>query len=136
MWQLISDPARTAFNIVTLPEDMSVNESIELHAAAQEKGLPPGKAIVNAVYPDFFPHRRAALRRAREQAAPASDLSGRVALAALDAAVSSSAHREADEEMLAKLSALPLDRIELPFLFGPRIGPEELETLADALDHF
>jgi anion-transporting ArsA/GET3 family ATPase len=93
MWQLLSDPARTAFNIVTLPEDMSVNESLDLYAAAQAMGLPCGKVIVNGAYPDFFPNDRPALLRARERAGPPSDLTGRIARAALDAAVSSSSRR-------------------------------------------
>ena len=57
------------------------------------------------------------------------------ARAALDAAVSSSARHRADRNMVAKLAAaLPLDRVVLPRLFASRIGPAELETLADALD--
>jgi anion-transporting ArsA/GET3 family ATPase len=135
MWQLLSDPARTAFNIVTLPEDMSVNESLDLYAAVQAMGLPCGKVIVNGAYPDFFPNDRPALLRARERAGPPSDLTGRIARVALDAAVSSSSRHEADQEMLATLAAgVPLDRVVLPFLFRPRIGPEELELLADGLD--
>jgi anion-transporting ArsA/GET3 family ATPase len=134
MWRLLSDPARTAFNIVTLPEEMSVNESIELHAAARALGLPLGKLIVNGVHPDFFPNRASVLQSARARVAPAGDLTGRVARAALDAAVSSSARRQADQDMLAKLaSGLPLERIELPLLFPPRVGLQDLETLADRM---
>ena len=59
----------------------------------------------------------------------------RMGAAALDAAVSSVARRQADEEMLAKIAAeLPLDRVVLPRLYRPRIGPEELDMLADGLD--
>ena len=135
MWQLVSDPVRTAFNIVTLPEEMSVNESIELYAAAQALGLPWGTVIVNGVYPDFFPHDAGALQLAQARAEPAADLTGRIARAALDAAVSSSVRRQADQDMIARLaSRLAVDRIELPLLFTPRIGPEDLESLADRLD--
>jgi anion-transporting ArsA/GET3 family ATPase len=135
MWKLVSDPVRTAFNIVTLPEEMSVNESLELYAASQAMGLPAGTVIVNGVYPDFFPNDEPALRSARGRGEPAADLAGRIARAALDAAMSSAARHRADEDMVAKLaSGLPLDRVGLPLLFRPRIGPAELDTLADGLD--
>jgi len=135
MWRLVSNPATTAINIVTVPEEMSVNEAFDLFAAVQTKGIPSGKVIVNGVHPDFFPHELAALRQARQRSAIPSDLTGRVARAVLDAAVSSAVQRAAEEAMSAKLAAgLPLDRVTLPFIFQPRIGPEELGTLANALD--
>lgn len=139
MWQLVADPARTAFNIVTLPEEMSVNEAIDLHQAAAAMGLPHGKVIVNGIYPDFFPGDEAALltasARAPERGAAPADLSGRIARAALDAAASSVTRRQAHVETIAKLAArLPLERIELPYLFSPRIAADELATLAGPLD--
>ena len=137
MWLLITDPARTSLNIVSLPEDMSVSESIDLHEAAEKLGLPRGKVVVNGVYPDFFPDEHDHLRRLRDQAAPAEGLAARVARAAFDRAVSSVARREAQEEMIDTLAkALPQERIILPWLFRPRIGPEEIETLADGLQAF
>jgi len=131
MWRLLADPARTSLNIVTLPEDMPVNEAIELHEAAEKMGLPRGKVIVNGVYPDLFPDQHDDLRRMREQAAPSEGLAARVALAALDRAVSSVRRREAHEEMVETLArALPQERIILPWLFRPRLGLEDIETLA------
>jgi hypothetical protein len=95
-------------------------------------GLPPGKVIVN---PDFSPGDEAALVRARERGGAPADLEGRIARAALDAALSSVARRRAQGEMIARLAAgLPLDRIVLPFLFSPRQRLKEIATLADSLD--
>jgi anion-transporting ArsA/GET3 family ATPase len=137
MWHLVSDPARTAFNIVTLPEEMSVNESVDLYTASQALGLPAGKLIVNAVHPDAFGSDEAVLRQARARVPAPADLDGRVARAALDAALSSSARSRADREMLAKLASdVPLERVVLPFVFSPRIGPADLEALADGMDGF
>jgi anion-transporting ArsA/GET3 family ATPase len=139
MWQLVADPVHTAFNIVTLPEEMSVNEAIDLHQGAAAMGLPQGKVIVNGVYPDFFPGDEAVISSAGardgERAAAPADLSTRIARAALAAAASSVARRRSHVETIAKLAAgLPLEPIELPFLFSPRIGAEELAALAGRLD--
>jgi anion-transporting ArsA/GET3 family ATPase len=147
MWQLVSDADHAAFNIVTLPEEMSVNEAIELQAAAAAIGLPQGKVIVNGVYPDVFRGDEAALARAHDRGGEPADLAGRIARAALDAAMFSVARRRAQDETIARLAAslphsLPQgvphsvlhDRIVLPFLFSPRIGFQETATLADSLD--
>lgn len=137
MWRLLADPVRTAFNIVTGPEEMSVNEAIELHTAADEMGLPRGKIIVNGVYPDLFRGEGDGLRRLQGQSRPSEGLPGRIVRAALECAVSSSARHEAHEDMIAKLAgALPQERIVLPFLFRSRIGLEEIEALADHLEGF
>jgi len=137
MWQLVSDADHTAFNIVTLPEEMPVSEAIELHAAAVAMGLPQGKVIINGVHPDFFRGDEAALELAGKAAGEPADLTGRIARAALNAARSSVARRRAQEETIAKLAArLPLDRVVLPFLFSPQVRSQEIGTLADSLDGF
>ena len=137
MWQLLADPARTVLNIVTLPEEMPVNETIDLHEAAEKMGLPRGRIIVNGVCPDFFPDEHDHLRRLREQVVPSDEPDARVARAALDRAIASIAWREEQEEMIQTLAdRLPQERMILPLLFRPRIGPEEIETLADGLEAF
>jgi len=146
MWNLLADPARTALNIVALPEDMSVNESIDLQAAADELGLPRGKVVVNAVYPDVLhgdPGAADALRRMRERlmrspsATHPVDAPARVARAALDRAIAAVALHGAQEEMIAKLAAaLPQERIILPYLFPPHAAPDTIEALADAFAEF
>lgn len=137
MWELLTDPARTAFNIVTMPEEMPVNEAIDLHKAAEEIGLPAGKLVVNAVYPGLFDRDGEDLHRMRQQARPVDGLAGRIARAALESALSTAARRAMHEEMIGRLAAeAPRERVLLPFLFRPRIGPEEIETLADRLEGF
>lgn len=135
MWTLLTDPARTALNIVTLPEDMSVAEAIDLHRSATELGLPRGTIVVNGVVPDFFPAEHDLLRRLGASATTSHGPAAAVARAALDSALSSVERREAQEQMLATLAkALPHERIVLPWLFGPRIGPDQIETLADVIE--
>lgn len=135
MWELIADPARTAFNIVTLPEEMPVNESIDLHAAAAEVGLPEGGLFVNGLYPPLFDRAESdLLDDVRAKAKPEEGIPGVIASSALDAALVYRGRRALHEEMSAKLDKeLPLKRFDLPFLFRPRVGTEEVEMLADRL---
>jgi anion-transporting ArsA/GET3 family ATPase len=55
MVDLLSDPATTALQFVTAPEEMPVNETIELVARARtELQVPLGSVIVNRVLPEPF----------------------------------------------------------------------------------
>ncbi len=52
---LFRDPERAGVVLVTIAEDMPVNESIELHAAITgELGLPVAKIVINGVLPRLF----------------------------------------------------------------------------------
>lgn len=54
-WQLFSDPTRAGALLVTLPEDMPANETIELHTAlTQELRLPVAGLVINTVMPVLF----------------------------------------------------------------------------------
>ena len=92
MVELLSDPALTALNVVTAPEEMPVNETIELVARAREElNVPLGVVIVNRVLPELFTHadedgvRRAARAAAATRVLDAS-APGRARPAVLDAA--------------------------------------------------
>jgi len=53
--ELLQDPLRTAFHIVTTPAEMPVNEAVDLHKTARSRlHLPIGCLFVNQVYPPFF----------------------------------------------------------------------------------
>lgn len=136
MWELLTDARRTAFNVVTLAEEMPVNESIELHAAAMEMGLPEGKVIVNAVYPPMFDAEdEKMLRELDDSAEPKDTLQGRIARAALDAALVARGRQRLHEDQIGRLAKeLPVPRIELPFLFEPRLGTSEVVDLAKRLE--
>ncbi len=55
MVDLLSDPAITALQFVTAPEEMPVNETIELVARARaELHVPLGSVVVNRVLPEPF----------------------------------------------------------------------------------
>src|SRR6478752_5365320 len=72
---LIADPAVTAVNVVTTPEEMPVAETIELVARLRaEVEVPLGAVIVNRVLPELFTHSDEetfeALREPEATAAP------------------------------------------------------------------
>jgi len=47
-WELFTDPERSAFTLVSLPEDMPVNETLELASTLdKELGLPVGAVLLN-----------------------------------------------------------------------------------------
>lgn len=53
--KMLMDPTRTMINIVTLPEEMPVNEAIYLHKVARENlQIPTGFTFVNGVFPPLF----------------------------------------------------------------------------------
>jgi len=55
MSALLDDPATTALNIVTTPEEMPVAETIELVARVREElAVPLGAVVVNRVLPELF----------------------------------------------------------------------------------
>lgn len=54
-WEMFSDPAQSGVLLVTLPEDMPTNETLELHEAiTTELSLPICGLVVNHVTKDLF----------------------------------------------------------------------------------
>ena len=129
---LLIDPARTAILLVTLAEEMPVNESIELAGKLREKvGATVGPLIVNQLYPPRFvagPSHRAL--------ADLPDVSGDALLdPLLLRARIASRRREMNDRYLAKLSsALPMPQAQLPYLFAPDFGADQVEDLSQRLE--
>ena len=75
-WEMFRDPARSGVVVVTLPEEMPTNESLELCAALRDElTLPIAEIVVNSLLPPLFsePDARALaqLSQARRQHAGA-----------------------------------------------------------------
>jgi anion-transporting ArsA/GET3 family ATPase len=125
---LFQDEHRAGVVVVTLPEDMPVNETLELHAALRhELRMPVLELVVNRVLPPLFP----AAERAVMEALPAK-LGDGSPLAPLAAAAHVRAVRErVQAESLERLEReLPVPRVILPRLFVADFGRAEVETLA------
>jgi anion-transporting ArsA/GET3 family ATPase len=128
---LFRDPARAGVVIVSLAEEMPVQESIELHGILRtELVLPVKMLVVNQVLPRLF---QPAERETIEALPDALD--ARAALQPLAVAGRARAARESiQEESLKRLSEkLPgLPRVTLPLLFTPELGRAQVESLAEA----
>ena len=129
---LLSDPARCQVALVTLPEEMPVNEVVEAAYQLEDRvGIALGPVIVNAAYPS-----------AHGLAAPADDTlaAAGVMLDPGSAAGLEEARRfrqrrhELQEEQIRRLAEeLPLPQLRVPYLFTEAIGPRELDVLSAAL---
>jgi anion-transporting ArsA/GET3 family ATPase len=128
MWNLLIDPHRTALNIVTRPEDMPVNESIEFDAAATALGIPRGVLIVNGVCPELFANTAVA-----NEALARVRIGTPLAQTIVDVARSTVAKRDEQLKTIARLAAIPSPEIVVPLITGPRFGLGDVERLADAL---
>ncbi|MCX5744176.1 MAG: ArsA family ATPase [Proteobacteria bacterium] len=128
--QLLADPDRTAAVLVTLAEEMPVNEAIELEAKLGELGIVPQQIIVNQIYPEHFPPG-SPVARVLETITPATT----APLAALAAHGTLSR----DRRMLNAHYLLELRRrtkikvAELPILFASVFGRAQIEQLAAML---
>ncbi len=128
---LFRDPKRAGVVLVTLPEDMPVNETIELETAIRDElAMTSHLLVVNQVLPRLFsPAERGALRTLPDALADGSAARG-LALSGRTRA----AREEMQEDSLARLAdVLPaLPRITLPMLFVPEFRREAIESLSRA----
>ena len=130
--ELLADPDRCQVALVTLPEEMPVNEVVEAAYALEDRvGVSLGPVIVNACLPDdprLAVDPDEAARQVGVSLTPAQ-------VAALGHAAAFRAHRfRLQEEQRARLAdALPLPQLQAPFLFSATIGPAELDQLAASL---
>jgi anion-transporting ArsA/GET3 family ATPase len=128
---LLQDPRRTAAHLVTLAEEMSVVETLELARALRERvHVPIGATIVNRVRPAPLD---GGSRSLLERVAPGDPVLDRHLAAARWAL----ARFDAQQAQLAALRrSLPLQRalLALADVPEPAMGPAAVERLADELE--
>jgi anion-transporting ArsA/GET3 family ATPase len=129
---LLSDPDRCQVALVTLPEEMPVNEVIEAAYQLEDKvGIALGPVIVNGCYPPLDGLDQPAAVAA---AAAGVTLDGPLVEALEEAREFRLVRQRLQADQLERLAReLPLPQLRVPFLFASSIGPDELETLSDAL---
>jgi anion-transporting ArsA/GET3 family ATPase len=138
MGDLLADPAVTALNVVTTPEEMPVHETIELVGKVRETlPVPLGAVVVNRVLPELFTHADEVAFEALRQPAAVAALEGVVGpgigdvLTAADLAVTL---RRTRAQHLTKLrGAVELPLLYLPELFIRAQGMRVTRMVADSL---
>lgn len=142
MVHLLSDPAVTALNVVATPEEMPVNETIELVGRARaELSVPLGVVIVNRVLPELFTRadeETFEALRGDDARAVLTERVGPGATAVLEAARLAVSLRRTRATHLAELrEAVDLPMLYLPYLFvrdqGLRVTKMVAESLAQEL---
>jgi anion-transporting ArsA/GET3 family ATPase len=125
----ICDHETTGVALVSLPEEMPVNESAHLERKlADEVGVAVDRAYMNAMYPERFSEAEAAkLSRVLE-------LTEGHPRAAVRAALSEHRREHSQREQLERLRGLLSTPVKtLPFVFQPRLDVSALRGLATAL---
>jgi anion-transporting ArsA/GET3 family ATPase len=120
----LRDRKRTAVVVVALPEEMPVNETLDLERRlAEEMEMAIDRAVVNALYPERF---------TREEAERMTTLGGN---GAVRAALAEHERVRGQRSQLRRLRrGLDAPVATLPFLFEPELGLEQLHELARRLE--
>jgi anion-transporting ArsA/GET3 family ATPase len=124
---LLADPEQTGYVAVALPEEMPVNETLELERRLPEAvGVGLEAIVVNGMWPERFTVAEAA--RLRVDGLPTG------AAAAVRAALTSHERARAQRSHLRRLKRAATARVvTLPYLFDSEIGLPEFERLAAGL---
>jgi anion-transporting ArsA/GET3 family ATPase len=134
IYEFITDPALTSICAVAWPEEMPVNETLDLRRNLREElGLELERIFMNGLYPELFSHDEAATLH--ERLASANGDASEVVRAAIRAALSEHRRATAQREQLQRLRAESgEDVLELPFLFRPQVDMAAVEELADIIE--
>jgi len=129
-WEMFRDPARSGVVVVTLPEEMPTNESLELCAALRnELGLPISEIIVNALLPQLFAPAEAnalAALDSRDEHTPAR--------AVLGSGIRRATRERLQDASLTRLAALGVPLRKLELLMDGAATPEAVLRLAQSFD--
>jgi anion-transporting ArsA/GET3 family ATPase len=128
-WAQFRDPAQSGVIVVTLPEEMPTNESIELCAALRsELGLPLLALVVNQVVPTLF---ATAERDVLADMDEPSELDA--ASQALAAGIRRAAREQVQSQSLERLAELGAPLLQLPFLLEGAASLPAVSKLVAAL---
>ena len=135
VWELLSDPLSTAVSVVTVAEELPVNETISVcRQIRDELRLPPGQLLVNRVHAAAFSaaevDRAAGLYRGRGNGG--DDPLCQAVLASASEEVSWGAINEQYRARLAAEAGWSL--VALPFLFREEFGFADVEQLSRVLE--
>jgi len=138
MTDILNDPAITALNVVATPEEMPVEETIDLVGQVRtELEVPLGVVIVNRVLPELFTHADEEAFdefRTPETASILSARAGEGTTAVLDGARLAVSLRRTRAAHLTRLrNEVDLPLLYVPYLFSRTHGLRETRMVAEAL---
>lgn len=128
-WSLLTDPQRSGVVLVTLPEELPSNETLELHEAVSgELGLPVSRLVINQVVERLFSD---AERELLDRVVETTQDAGLAPLAHVSRA---RAYREQGQrEQIERLTrTITCPRVELPLLTSTDLRRAEIDQLAKA----
>lgn len=130
--ELLTDRELTAAVVVTLAEEMPVNEAFELEAKLTGLQIAPQYLIANQVFPDHFP-ANSALSRVLDAVIADPTTGSPLVEAARHAALSRDRRRLNAHYLteLARRATTPI--LELPMVFAERLGPDHIAALGNQL---
>lgn len=146
---LLKDTSKTSINLVTLPEEMPVNETLMMQKELKSRmGLEVGAFICNAIYPTLFSAEELAwiekMRQAANEDAPndkdgaqeLSDDDTAVTSGLLDAAAFRSQRVEMQQYYLKQLQE-KVDKplYNIPFHFSTRLTFQGIAKIAEQLEN-
>jgi anion-transporting ArsA/GET3 family ATPase len=138
IFDFITDQSLTSVVAVAWPEEMPVNETIDLQRnLKRELGLRLDLILMNGIYPELFTDAEAArLREHRDRDNDRDEDPLEIARRAAErAAISEHRRASGHTEQLERLAAgSGQDPVELPFLFDPQIDMGAVEVLADEIE--
>ena len=125
---MLVDERRTCMNIVTLPEEMPVRETLDLHRKMRETlHIAPGLLVLNGVYPELPSGEVvAATERLSRLPGPTQGL-------AQAAAFLHERRRVQDTHRALLREHCDLPMISLPYIFTSEFGPAAVAALAAAI---
>lgn len=132
---MLLDETKTSVNLVTLPEELPVNETIELYQSLEDiVGVPFGFVFINAVYPRLFSDKATAFI---EDGDPEilRPVAGEHAEGMLDAARTQTGREALNRRHIERLkAAVPAQFIELPLIFSERFDRHAIEAISHSLE--
>jgi anion-transporting ArsA/GET3 family ATPase len=128
----LTDSRRTAAVLVTLAEEMPVNEAIELETKLTSMGIVPQQIVCNQIYPQHFPLGSPVTRVLDVLAADAS-LTTPLAELTQHATLSRDRRALNDRYLLELRRRAKSPVSELPMIFAPALASADVRTLGDKL---
>jgi anion-transporting ArsA/GET3 family ATPase len=139
IYDFITDRSLTAVLAVAWPEEMPVNETIDLQRRLHDElGMHLDRIILNGIYPELFSDAEAEILRERYEAEAGmngGNGSNPISRAALRAALSEYTRARGHREQLDRLEqGSGEDVVQLPFLFEPTLDMDAMNRLAHTLE--